>query len=317
MSNQYYIGIDLGGTGIKAGIVDEKGNIILKDSCPTKAERHYSEVIRDMARLAIDVVEKSGHSMSEIKAIGIGLPGIMDSRTGRVPFCTNLGWHNVPIVEEMARYTDVPVFVDNDATVAGLAESVAGVSAGCENSLFITLGTGVGGGVVIGGKVFSGSHGVASEIGHMVTVADGEMCTCGVRGCWERYASATALIREGRKLCQSRPDTALAKAVNGDLNAITAKHVIDLAKAGDPDCAALFDRYVYHLCLGLRSLISLYDPEVIALGGGVSHAGQFLLDAVRALLPKMVFYRDMPYARIELAKLINDAGIIGAAMLGR
>ena len=313
----YYIGIDLGGTGIKAGIVDEQGNIILKDSCPTGAERGYGAVIQDMANLAISVVEKSGHRMSEIKAIGIGLPGVMDSRTGRVPFCTNLGWHDVPIIQEMAKYTDRPVYVDNDATVAGLAESVAGVSAGCANSLFITLGTGVGGGVIIGGKVFSGSHGVASEIGHMVVVADGEPCTCGMRGCWERYASATALIREGRKLCADNPDTALAKAVDGDLKAITAKHVIDLAKQGDPDCAALFDRYVYFLCLGLRNMVSLYDPEVIALGGGVSHAGEFLLNAVRAKLPEMVFYKDMPYARVELAKLTNDAGIIGAAMLGR
>ena len=313
----YYIGIDLGGTGIKAGVVDENGNIILKDSCPTGAERGYGAVIQDMAKLAIDITQRSGHRMDEIKAIGIGIPGIMDQRTGIIPFCTNLAWHDVPILEEMAKYTTVPVFVDNDATVAGLAESVAGVSAGCENSVFVTLGTGVGGGIVIGGKVFSGSHGVASEIGHMVTVDGGEMCTCGNRGCWERYASATALIREGKKLCAEKPGTALLKAVDGDAAKITAKHVIDLAKAGDPDCCALFDSYVHHLCVGLSNLINLYDPEVIVLGGGVSHAGQFLLDAVREKLPAMVFYKTMPYARIELAKLTNDAGIIGAAMLGR
>ena len=209
------------------------------------------------------------------------------------------------------------MFVDNDATVAGLAESVAGVSAGCENSVFVTLGTGVGGGVVLGGKVFSGSHGVATEIGHMITVVDGEPCTCGNKGCFERYASATALIREGRRMCEAKPDAALAKAVGGDLSAINAKHVIDLAKAGDPDCAAIFDRYVEHLAIGLVNIINLYDPEVIVLGGGVSHAGQFLLDAVRAKLPSLVFYKGMPYARVELAKLTNDAGIIGAAMLGR
>ncbi len=312
-----YIGIDLGGTGIKAGVVDENGNILLKDSCPTGPERGYEAVIRDMAHLAIAVTEKSGHRMDEIGAIGIGLPGIMDQRTGRVPFCTNLAWHDVPLVEEMAKYTDRPVFADNDATVAGLAESVAGVSAGCESSVFVTLGTGVGGGVVLGGKVFTGSHGVATEIGHMITVVDGELCTCGARGCWERYASATALIREGRRLCERKPETALLKSVDGDAQAITAKHVIDLAKAGDEDCMALFDRYVYHLCVGLANLINLYDPEVIALGGGVSHAGQFLLDAVNAKLPGMVFFKTMPFARVELAKLTNDAGIIGAAMLGR
>ena len=313
----YYIGIDLGGTGIKAGIVDESGAILHKDSCPTGVERGYEAIVADMAALAKRVVEESGHTMDEIKAVGIGLPGVIDPATHRVPFCTNLGWHDVPIIEEMHKHIDLPVYVDNDATVAGLAEAVAGVSAGLDTSVFVTLGTGVGGGIIINGKPFSGAHGVASEIGHMITVAGGELCTCGNRGCWERYASATALIREGRKLAAEKPTCALAKAVDGDLQQIGAKHIIDLAKANDPDCVALFDWYVNHLCIGLVNLINLYDPEVIALGGGVSHAGQFLLDAVNAKLSQYIFYKTMPHSRIELAKTGNDAGIIGAAMLGR
>ena len=312
-----YIGIDVGGTTIKAGAVSEEGKILFKHSCPTGVERGYEAVIRDIALLGIAAAEKSGHTMADVKAIGIGIPGIMDQRTGIVPFCTNLAWHDVPILQEMKRYTDAPVYVDNDATVAGLAESVAGVSAGCDCSVFVTLGTGVGGGIIIGGRVFSGAHGVASEIGHMTTVDGGELCTCGNRGCWERYASATALIREGRKLCAAKPDCALMAAVNGDPEAVTAKSVIDLAKAADPDCSALFDNYVHHLVVGLRNLVNLYDPEVIVLGGGVSYAGEFLLDAVRRELPKAVFYKTMPFARVELARLTNDAGIIGAAMLGR
>lgn len=313
----FYIGIDLGGTGIKAGIVDENGTILCKESCPTGVERGYEAVIRDMARLCEETVAKSGHSMKEIQAIGIGLPGIYDPATGLVPFCTNLHWHQVPVVEEMHKYLDKPIYIGNDATVAGLAESVAGVSKGASVSIFVTLGTGVGGGIVVDGKPYSGPHGVASEIGHMITVVGGEMCTCGNRGCWERYASATAIIREGRKFAEAHPDCAIAKAVNGDMDAITAKTVIDLAKAGDPDAARLFDNYVEHLCVGLVNLINLYDPEIIALGGGVSHAGQFLLDAVNAKLPDFVFYKTMPYAKIELARLGNDAGIIGAAMLGK
>ena len=312
-----YIGIDVGGTTIKAGAVDEQGNILYKHSCPTGVERGYEPMIRDMAELGFSAVEKSGHAREEVKAIGIGIPGIMDQRTGIIPLCTNLNWHNVPILEEMKKYTDVPVYVDNDATVAGLAESVKGVSAGCSDSVFVTLGTGVGGGIVIGGKVFSGSHGVASEIGHMTTVDGGELCSCGNRGCWERYASATALIREGRKLCAENSSCALMYAVDGDPEKITAKHVIDLAKAGDPGCSALFANYVHHLAVGMRNLINLYDPEVIVLGGGVSHAGEFLLNAVREALPKYVFFKTMPFARVELAQLTNDAGIIGAAMLGR
>ena len=143
------------------------------------------------------------------------------------------------------------------------------------------------------------------------------MCTCGNRGCWERYASATALIREGRRFAEAHRNCALFRAVSGNLDQIEARTVIDLAKAGDPDCEKLFDDYVYHLTVGLINLINLYDPEVIALGGGVSKAGPFLLDKVNALLPGMIFFKTMPHARIELARLGNDAGIIGAAMLGR
>ena len=313
----FYIGVDLGGTGIKAGVVNEQGEIIAKVSCPTGVERGYGPVIADMAKLCIEAVEKAGISMDEVKGIGVGIPGIQDPATGLIPFCTNLGWHQVPLVEEMHKYIDKPVFVGNDATVAGLAEAVAGVSAGATTSVFVTLGTGVGGGIVIDGKPYSGPNGVASEIGHMMTVAGGELCTCGNRGCWERYASATAIIREGRKFAEAHPECAIAKAVNGDLDKIEAKTVIDLAKAGDPDAVALFDNYVFHLCVGLVNLINLYDPQIIALGGGVSHAGQFLLDAVNAKLPSMVFYKTMPYAKIALATLGNDAGIIGAAMLSR
>ena len=296
----YYIGVDLGGTGIKAGIVDEGGKILAKVSCPTGVERGYQAVVHDMADLCVKAAEKANISMDDVKAIGIGIPGICDPKTEIVPFCTNLGWHHVPLIAEMHKYLDKPVFVDNDATVAGLAESVAGVSAGAQNSVFVTLGTGVGGGIIIGGKVFTGSHGVASEIGHMIVVAGGEMCTCGNRGCWERYASATAIIREGRKFAKAHPDCAIAKAVNGDLDALK-----------------LFGDYVDMLCAGLVNLINLYDPEVIALGGGVSQAGEFLLNAVRERMPHLVFYKEMPYARIELAQLGNDAGIIGAAMLGK
>ena len=310
------IGIDLGGTGIKAGLVDERGNILHKLSCPTLVERGHEAVIHDMAQLALRVVAESGHDLSEVESIGIGIPGIMDQATGVVPFCTNLAWHSVPLVKLMQREIDKPVYVNNDATVAGLAESVAGVSAGRRSSVFVTLGTGVGGGVILDGKVFMGKHGVASEIGHMITVAGGEPCSCGNCGCWERYASATAIIREGRRFCEAHPDCPLAREVGGDLSKIEARTVIDLAKAGDPDCAQLFDNYCHHLAVGIVNLINLYDPEVIVLGGGVSKTGPFLLDKVNALVPEMIFYKDMPHARIELARLSNDAGIIGAAMLG-
>ncbi len=313
----YAIGIDLGGTGIKAGVVDEKGNIIAKVKCPTNVERGYEAVIRDMADLCKKAAEAANVSMDEIQSVGIGIPGLINPKTGIVPICVNLGWKNVPMIEEMHKYIDKPIFVDNDATVAGLAEAIAGVSAGAKNSVFVTLGTGVGGGVIINGKPFSGSHGVASEIGHMIVVSGGEKCSCGNCGCWERYASASAIIREGRKFAAAHPNCAIAKAVDGDLSRIEARTIFDLAKEGDKDSLVLFHNYVDMLCVGLVNLINLYDPEIFALGGGVSNAGTFLLDAVRERMEDLVFAKELPHARVELAQLGNDAGIIGAAMLGK
>ena len=313
----YFVGIDLGGTSIKAGLVSEEGKILCKSTCPTLVERGARPVVDDMAKLVLDVVEKGGITMDDVKAVGIGLPGVQDPRTGRIPFCTNLGWHDVPVIEWMQETIKKPIYVENDATVAGLAESVSGVSAGIKNSVFLTLGTGVGGGVVLNGKVYSGDHGVGSEMGHMIILLGGEKCTCGNYGCWERYASATAIIRMGRKAAEENNASMIYTSVNGNLDEITAKTVMDAAKAGDESALKVFDDYVTYLCAGIVNIINAIDPEVIVLGGGVSHTGQFLLDAVRAKLPSMVFYKTMPYARIELATLGNDAGIIGAAMLGR
>ena len=309
----YYVGIDLGGTNIKAGLVDEQGQIIEKASVPTLVERGHEAVIEDMAKLSLQVIEKAGKTLDDVGGVGIGLPGVLDPRTGRVPFCTNLGWHDVPVIELMRKVIDKPIYVDNDATVAALAENVAGVSAGARSSVFLTLGTGVGGGIVIGGKVYSGSNGVGSELGHMIVMIDGEPCTCGNRGCWERYTSATALIRMGREAAKAHPESIL----NADGEVTGAKQVMDAAKAGDPAACEVFDKYTTYLATGLVNIINFIDPEIIAIGGGVSAAGEFLIQPVREKLAKMIFYKAMPYARVELATLGNAAGIIGAAMLAR
>jgi len=312
-----YIGVDLGGTGIKAGVVNEAGEILSKGSTPTNIERPYSEIIADIAALCEKVAAEAGVTMDDIAAIGVGVPGICDPKTGVIPFCTNLGWHEVPFVEEMHKHIDKPVRVDNDATVAGLAESIAGVSAGSQASVFVTLGTGVGGGIVINGRPYSGAHGVGSEIGHMILKMDGEPCTCGNKGCFERYASATAIIREARRAVEKHPESAMRTACGGDPERINAKIVIDCAKAGDATAKAVFDDYVKGLAHGLINIVNVIDPEVIVLGGGVSNAGEFLLNAVREKMKELIFYKTMPYARIELARLGADAGIIGAAMLGK
>jgi len=312
----YYIGLDVGGTTFKAGVVDEQGKILHKEAMPTGIERPYQEIIADMAFLCKKVAADAGVAMEDIASIGVGVPGLFDNKTGRIPFCTNLGWHDIPFVEEMKKHLDTKVVGDNDATVAGLAEAVAGVSAGVSDSVFLTLGTGVGGGIIIGGKPYSGAHGCGSEIGHMMIRMHGEQCTCGCFGCFERYASATAIIREAKKALAEHPESSMMDKCGGDLEKINAKIVIDAAREGDPTAKAVFDEYVYALAVGIINIINMIDPEVIVLGGGVSAAGSFLLDAVREAVKPMVFFKTMPYARIELAQLGNDAGIIGAAFLG-
>ena len=313
----YYIGLDVGGTTFKAGVVTEDGRIVHKDAMPTGIERPYQEIIADMAALCKKVAADAGIEMSEIKSIGVGVPGLFDNKTGMIPFCTNLGWHDIPFVAEMKKHLDTPVYGDNDATVAGLAESVAGVSAGIKDSVFLTLGTGVGGGIIIDGKPYSGAHGCGSEIGHMMIKMGGELCTCGNYGCFERYASATAIIREARKAMAEHPESSMLAACGGDPEKLNAKIVIDAARAGDEAAKAVFGGYVQALAVGIINIINMLDPEVIVLGGGVSAAGEFLLNAVREAVKPMVFFKTMPYARIELAQLGNDAGIIGAAMLGK
>ncbi len=312
-----YIGVDLGGTGIKAGVVNQKGEILSKGSIPTQVERGYGPISADIAQLCREVVGKAGFTLADIAAIGVGVPGICDPKTGVIPFCTNLGWHDVPFVSELQRYIDLPVHVDNDATVAGFAESIAGVSAGSEASVFLTLGTGVGGAIIIGGRPYSGVHGVGSEIGHMILALDGEPCSCGNKGCFERYASATAIIREGCRAVAEHPESAIMKRCGGKVERINAKMIIDCAKEGDKTARDVFATYVKGLAHGIVSIINILDPEVIVLGGGVSMAGEFLLSAVREEVEKLVFYKTMPHAHIELAQLGADAGIIGAALLGK
>ena len=311
-----YIGIDVGGTGIQMGVVDEKGNIIAKGGIVTRTDLPFEEQIKQMADCALETLEKSGHSLIELASVGIGIPGIADPKTGVVPFCTNLGWVDVPLRETFRKYIDKPILIDNDATVAGLAESVAGVSAGTDSSVFLTLGTGVGAGIVINGKVWSGFHGVGSEVGHMIMEIDGEPCSCGNRGCLERYTSATAIIRMAREAVAKHPDSLIMSLCGGDPSLINAKMVFDAAREGDEQGLKVFRRYARYLGQAIATIINFFDPEVIVLGGGVSKAGKFLLDAVRAEAPKYCLYKAMPISRIELAELGPDAGIIGAAMLG-
>lgn len=311
-----YIGIDIGGTGIQTGVVDKQGNILGKTSIPTRTDLPFSEQVSQMAQSVLQVLEQCGYTVEDVHSIGLGVPGIADPATGLVPFCNNLGWRDVPLHDEFRKHIDKPVFIDNDATVAALAESVAGVSAGTHSSVFLTLGTGVGGGIVLHGKVWNGFHGVGSEVGHMILELEGVPCNCGNHGCLERYCSATAIIRMARELMPTHPDSLIMTLCQGDTAKINAKMVFDAAREGDEIGVRVFRRYVRYLSQAIANVINFLDPEVVVLGGGVSKAGDMLLDAVREDVPNYLLYKTMPYSRIELAQLGSDAGIIGAAMLG-
>lgn len=313
----YYAGIDLGGTNIKAGITDENGTLLCEAFTKTQAQRPYQEIVRDMAGCVAQALKNGKLEREDIASIGIGIPGYADRATGKVVFCTNLGWHDIPLRDEMQRYYSLPVAIDNDATVAGYAESIAGVSKGKNSSVFLTLGTGVGGGIVINGRPWSGAHGVGSEIGHTIMAMGGVPCTCGNDGCVERYTSATAIIRMARQACLTYPDSLMMVRAGGDPARINAKTVFDAAKTGDRAALEVFEDYCKYLAIVINNVISFLDPDVIVLGGGVSYAGSFLLDRVKEKLPRYLLYKTLPYPDILLAQLGNEAGMIGAAMIGK
>ncbi len=310
------IGIDVGGTGIQIGVVNERGEILCKGSIVTRTDIPFEQQVAQMAECALDTLKRSGFTLEDVRSVGAGVPGMIDQRTQLVAFCNNLGWRDVPFAQEMRRHIDKPIYVDNDARVAGLAESVAGVSAGANSSVFITLGTGVGGGIVLQGKIWSGAHGVGGEIGHMTLDLNGEPCNCGNKGCLERYCSATAIIRMACERLPEHPESSIWSACDGDLTRVNAKMVIDAAREKDAVGLEVFELFIDNLAQAITSFINILDPELVVLGGGVSRAGSFLLDAVREALPRYVLYKTLPYARVELARLGPDAGIIGAAMLG-
>lgn len=312
-----YIGVDIGGTNIAAGLVNEDGEILHKGEIPTGVGRPFEEIMKDLSLLINNIINESGHRMEDIKSIGTGSPGLPDKDKGTIVFANNLDWYDVPIRGELEKYFDLPIYIENDGNTAGLAEAVAGACKGASNSITLTLGTGIGGGVVIDGKPYSGTHSVGGELGHMILHVDGIMCTCGNRGCWERYASATALIREGREGAEKNRDSLIFRSVDGNLDEITGKTVIDAAKVGDKLALEIYDRYIYYLAMGIITLINSFDPGIIAIGGGVARAGNFLMDSLKKKVEEHLFYKDAPYSELVMAVLGNDAGIIGAAMLGK
>lgn len=309
------IGIDVGGTGIQIGVVDKKNRIIREGSIPTRTDIPFEKQLKQIADCVISTVNSAGLSVDDIESVGVGIPGIASAKTGEVIKCTNMGWNHVPFRKVFNRFLNKPVHIDNDANVAALAESVAGVSAGTSSSVFITIGTGIGSGIIINGRIWSGAHHIGGELGHVIFDLDGVPCTCGNHGCLERYCSATALIRMARDAVREHPDSLVLRSVNMDPSRIEAKTVFDAAHQADPLAVSVFNRYIDYLAQAVGSVVNLLDPEIIVLGGGVSKAGNFLLDPLTREYGKYVLFNDQPLPPVKIAILGSEAGIIGAAML--
>lgn len=314
---KYYVGIDLGGTNIVAGVVDENYKIIATAKTKTNCPRPDKAIADDMAKMALEAVKNAKLTIDDIEWVGIGTPGIANNKTGIIEYSNNLGFNNTPMVKYIQETIDKPVFIENDANAAAYGEYVAGAAKGAENAVCITLGTGVGGGIIIDGKIYSGSNFAGAEIGHTVIEVDGAKCSCGRKGCFEAYSSATGLIRMTKEAIAENPECIMAKMAD-EKGKVTARTSFDAMRAGDPVAKALVDKYIKYLAAGITNTINIFQPDILCIGGGVCNEGDPLLLPVRELVKKEVYTRNSPKnTEIVIAKLGNDAGIIGAAFLGR
>ena len=312
---KYYVGIDLGGTNIVAGVVDEEYNIIAKASTKTNCPRPEKEIADDMARMAIEAVKNAKLTMDQIEWIGVGTPGIANSETGIIEYSNNLGFKNTPMVKYIQETIDKPVFIENDANAAAYGEFVAGAAKGAKNAVCITLGTGVGGGIIIDGRIYSGSNFAGAEIGHTVIEVDGAQCSCGRKGCFEAYSSATGLIRMTKEAIAEHPDCIMAQSEK-EKGKVTARTSFDCMRAGDKYAKAVVDKYIKYLAAGITNTINIFQPDILCIGGGVCNEGDPLLLPMKELVAKEVYTRNSEKnTEIVIAKLGNDAGIIGAAFL--
>ena len=316
----YYLGVDVGGTNIAVGIVDENNAIIAKASHPTPVPCSEDAFCDAILAVCNDALAKAGLTLDDVPWIGIGCPGTVNRATGIIEFANNLYFKNFKLRDMMAERTNGKlVILENDANAAAYGEYQAGALAGADNALAITLGTGVGGGIIINGKVYSGSNFAGGELGHTVIVVDGRPCTCGRHGCWETYASATGLIKTTKEHMKDAPkDSPIWTIVDGDESKVNGRTAFDAMRAGDPVGKAVVDEYIKYLSVGLTDMINIFQPAILCIGGGICNEGETLLAPVRAFIYREQYaMNSAKKTKVCKAQLGNDAGIIGAALLGK
>lgn len=313
MNEQYYIGIDLGGTFIKGGIVDGNGKIVAEGKVPTESELGGEKVMDNVAFLIKSLFDKSGLSKNDVAGVGMGVPGMIDSKNGVVIFSNNLKWHHLHIAEGVESRTGLSVKIANDANVAALGEAVYGAGSDVDDSILLTLGTGVGGGIIVGNKLVEGNKSAGAELGHMVIAHNGEQCTCGRKGCLEAYASATALIRDTKRAMEAHKDSKMWEI--GSLDNVTGKTAFDYQNT-DIYAKEVVDNYIEMLACGIANIANIFRPHTVMLGGGVCAQGDNLIKPLQKIVDREIFAGDLgPKCPIAIAKLGNKAGILGAAAL--
>jgi glucokinase len=313
---KYYLGLDVGGTNLVASVVDENYTILSKERFITNASRSIDEISSDMAEVSRQAVRSAGLELSDVSSWGIGMPSCINPKTNRLVHSNNFGWKDVPVYDYLAKYLNLPTYIANDANCAVYGEVLAGVAKDYTDAVMLTLGTGVGGGIVIDKKIYSGYDTMGAELGHTKLVYNGVRCTCGQKGCLESYCSSTALIRQTKEAVDTTPGSLIMELCGGDKNRIDGEVVFTAAKEGDPLATQLVDDYIDRLSVGISTFITIFRPQVIILGGGIAHAGDFLLKPLNERLYVNTFAAEVigvpPVVRAELG---NDAGIIGAAFL--
>lgn len=310
---KYYIGIDLGGTFIKGGIVDDTGNILISDKVPTESKNGAGRVALNIANLCKTLLSGVNMTTSDIIGIGMGVPGMIDSAKGEVVYSNNLGWEHFFISDEVEKQTGLPVKIANDANVAALGETKFGCGKDYNNTVMLTLGTGVGGGIIINGKLFEGNRSAGAELGHSVIVAGGEQCTCGRKGCLEAYASATALIRDTKRAMLADKNSKMWEI--GSIENVMGKTAFDY-KDVDESARKVVEDYIEKLGVGITNIANEFRPEAVILGGGVCAQGDNLIKSLQEFVNKEIFAGNKgPQVKILTATLENRAGILGAVAL--
>lgn len=312
----YYLGLDVGGTNLAAGIVDENYHVVAKAVLPAGAGRSIEEITEDMIRVCAMAAEKAGHSLEDFPVIGIGMPSYVNPNTQLLVHANCFGWRNVPIFTHLEKSFHGQIYIENDANCAALGEVLAGNAKGCRNVIMLTLGTGVGSGIILDGKIYAGADLMGAELGHTKLIYKGKRCTCGQLGCADSYCSARGLTQQARDALSTGKKSLMTELCGGSLKKMDARIVFEAAQRGDATAKEVLEQYIDYLVAAMSTFTTIFRPELFILGGGVANAGKALTEPLqKSLLVNTFAGAEIGVPKIKLAGCGDDAGIIGAAFL--